>query len=373
MNQRKAVWLLVTAMVSVLLLIIACDDDKPTEPTPPAEPKDYAVYSVDASTDNWIFGFHPLTNALDSFYLTMDWVWGLEASSDGSLLYVAGLEEIAIVELSQLEIGLDSAGHHPDTLEINRFLPYRAQGGLETSPDGQLLAVFGRDDLYFLSTSDYSVQFSDTDQVSQGYFSRDSRTFYGAAGWEASNTGLPYVYRVDLSDTTNRIRTGFALSGSIGTVIPSNDESLLFFDAYSGQISQFVVYSQSTDSVLYLDAYLPGNGMSEITPDGRYVFYCNSGSIFTIDGPSYFIAYDVEQRQIHDTISTLGLVDPPYDDNLPMNEFEPTPDNRWLVGAHCAKPVMITLDLETLDIARVIDFRAQYGRGRQFLTCQNGL
>jgi len=187
----------------------------------------------------------------------------MTASSDGTILYVVAKNDtIMVFDL--------------DTKTIITELPYEAKGGVAVSPNGQLVAILG-DDLYILNTSDYSVVFHDTNRVSSGIFSSDSRSFYCAA--DETGTGSYYAYKVDLDDDFLVTRKGFAGGNTIG-VIPSYDEERWFVYLYgAGFRSFFKVYDVETDSIIFSEFITPGAGYMALTPDGKYLFYTNPGTL----------------------------------------------------------------------------------------------
>jgi len=202
MNQHRAVWLLATAIVYVLLLIIACDDDKPTEPTPPAEPKDYAVYTFDLNADGRYYGYHPATGQLDSFDLAIKPAHGMRVSADGSELYVVGDETTWIVSL--------------DSFRVIGELPLF--GGVEPSSDGRLMAIWNNG-LSVVNTSDYSILLQTDEVLTHCVFSADNKSLYAI--------GDGYIYRVDLESDFSETRRQFE-DRQFFRVLPSVDEDRWF-------------------------------------------------------------------------------------------------------------------------------------------------
>jgi DNA-binding beta-propeller fold protein YncE len=310
------------------LLCLAACDDKPTEPKPA---KDYSVYFINALYDegNWYFAYHPTTNQLDSFWLP--YTSAPLISADGKKMYVSNREDslIAIVDLKSLAV-IDQ-------------LPYKQ--AIAVSPDNQLIAVLG-EGVHILQTSDYADVFHDTVTIWRGTFSRNSQRFYGATSdWE--------VYTLDMSQAPySSVMKSFAPFG-VKKVVPSVDETKWFLYLYllGSDYFSFQVYDPIADSIMFRQDITPGDGELELTPNGKLVFYTNPGNEFSMTGDPWIIVYDVAKNDIQ-TVTTAGILEPPYQAGIPLSEVGMTPDNRWLVavasGQFSSYPFVVTLDINTM-------------------------
>jgi len=358
MNQRKPVWLLAIAIVSMLLLAIACDDDKPTEPTPPAELKDYVFYFNDAGYTDRYYRYFSESERADSLIIPYSSLNGLAVSADGSRLYLCDGSRTVVLSTDSFdvitEISCQSAEH------------------VSVSPDNQYLAIIG-DDIDIYHTADYTLLFHDTNDVNCGAFSADSRSFYCTGGGDVDGLEEPYVYRIDLSDSAFHVQRRFFDEGRPYRVLPSVDEAKWFlYTIFSNFVWAFEVYDVSGDSLIFRDILEPGAGDIEITADGRYVFYSNPGNFQTgPPPPSYFTVFDVDANEILKLINTEEYAET-AEDYLPIGHLAITPDGRKLLGVQGPSGgEMIVVDVATMEIESHINL----GRGLWLwdATCQNGL
>jgi len=327
-NHRIIVLLVVG--ISSLFWIFSCDD-KPFEPV---EPKDYPFYLTEDGS-NQLFVFHPISKKLDS----MKTPWNVDApvtvSADGKLLYVALGTSVLVVET--------------DSLTTVNELFYQNFGPVAVSPDNKLLATLGGD-LYILRTSDYSVVFSDTNELiySGGNFSSDSKTFYCASRRDLDS--IHVVYKVDLSDSTFPItRKGFPY-GAVTEIIPSIDESKWFLYLHIGLWTySFEVYDVIQDSIIFRDVLVPGAGYHAASPDGKYVFYTGPGRCG--DGPPpdpSFKIHDVEKNAI-EAVFTDSAYFCAGQVCVAPRDLAISPDSRWLGilgGDACLRPEFYVYDIK---------------------------
>ena len=319
-----------------------CNADKPTQST---VPKDYPVYSWDCNLEEVYLAYHPTTNQIDTFPVSIPrpLTWnGLFASADGASLYFSLGSSVAILDLASNSL-IDS-------------LPYKAV--LAVSPDNRLIAV--RDDLgfYILNTSDYSEVFHDTDFVLQGTFSTSSTGFYANCYSDAGVPSRYYVCYVDLADTLLPVvRVPFD-DGALMEIMPSLDETKWFLClAYEECHTYFEVYDVSTDSIVFEDEIGAGLGELEMSVDGRYVFYATPGSDhdLCLPPPRSIKVYDVLGNSIHCDISTTGVFDPPHDDyGVPVGNMCATPDGRSLVATGSPGYYFLVVDIESMSITRYL-------------------
>jgi DNA-binding beta-propeller fold protein YncE len=195
-------------------------------------------------------------------------------------------------------------------------------------------------------------------------------SFYGTTGWSPGPPD-PFAYRVDLADTLSPVTRKTFPDGSPLQLVPSLDEKKWFlYLKFSTFGCLFAVYDTLTDSIIFRDYLTPGTGDLELTPNGRYVFYTNPGTM--LDGPQppfSFTAYDVEKNEIHRVISTIGVFDEPYDVGVPVGEICITPDGRWLVAIMTGGyNYVFAMDIENMNIDR---YKLGYGIMLHGLACQN--
>jgi DNA-binding beta-propeller fold protein YncE len=332
-----------------LLALWGCGKDKPTQPTGPVSPKDYPVYFYDLIHDdgNWYFAYHPATNHLDSLWLP--YADPPVISADGHRMYVRDRTRgrVAVVEL--------------DSFTVVDQLPYSAP--VAVSPDNKLIAM-SENGLFILRTSDYSVVFHDT-TLGGGIFSGNSQRFYGLP----TDGG---ILRVDLSDSlfsATRFQLPF---GAVRDIEPSVDETKLFLYLHRyGFNHHFAVYEIASDSLIFTEYLWPGFGKLAVTPDSRYVFYTNPGTMLgPTPGPPWITVFDVERNMIDRHITTAGLLDEPYQYGMPLGEVCITPDGRWLVALPAKSfPFVFAVDVHRMNVSSNVKLGHYLLEG---LACQNG-
>ena len=284
--------LAVATLLAVCWLVPGCDDDKPTEPEPA---KEYVFYFNDASYSDRYYRYHTVTGKVDSLSLPFESYDGFVVSPDGKRLYLSDGDKTVVVSTESFEV----------VTELTNL-----GGGVEAvSNDNEYLAVCG-EDLYILESAGYSVVHHDTDRVSQGSYSQDGSVYYAAGGWVAGAPTLPYMYRVDLSISPPAVTRKSFPDGPVWRVVPSIDERRLFlllrFDTFG---FLFEVYDVDQDSVIFRQILAPGSGDIELTPDGRYAFYTNPGTLLDGPPPSVFVTvFDLEKNIVMDSIVTPSPV-----------------------------------------------------------------
>ncbi|MEW5993379.1 MAG: hypothetical protein AB1744_03160 [Candidatus Zixiibacteriota bacterium] len=344
-TKHLSTGLVLTAVALTALWLVAGCDDGPTEPKPV---KDYAVYFNAWVSDqaNWFFRYHPLTNAVDSFWLPY-WLESV-VSADGKTLYVSHTQGgIAVLDTDSMML-----------LEV--LQPYLFP--IAVSPDNRLMAVYDPSDsgLSILNTSDYSLVFHDTTQPTPvGVFSASSQRFYGAP-----NSGGVYV--LDLSDSLFAVRQYSVPFGSVVDLAPSPDESKLYLYLMRPvPVSAFAVRDMVADSFIFYDTITWGWDCGELepTPDGQYVFYTDPN---TFDDA--IRVYDVQKNQLYTTISVVGVLEEPYLPGIPLRELVVTPDGRWLVALPAWGKFAVTVDIRRMAVVKYARVRPTCLWG---LTCQN--
>jgi len=340
------------------LVVLGCDYDKPTEPGPVA---DYPVYFWDGVHEDWVFRYHPQSNTVDSIQFPVENIVGLTVSADGQRVYVACIDSVLVMDTN--------------TDQIAGVIPYASWAGVSVSPDNQLIAV-GGDDLFIIRADDYSVVFHDTSRVStqSGHFSRDSKSYFAPFTPAPQEHSLRSLYSLHFGSDTVVTRKAFAGS-SVGTVVPILDATrLLIYFKHEIFVSSFAVYDISDDAIIFQDVQTPGAGIIVVTPDERFAFYSNPGTlqISPTPPPSAFTCYDISANSIHATISTLGVVNGNDSLFLPIGDLAITADGQRLVGAAPdGFDVLVSLDIPRLQI---VDYYELGGpRLLHYLSCQASL
>lgn len=311
------------------LLLMAgsgCDDDKGVGPR---QPKEYAVYFMENyyETGNWFFRYVPATNEIDSTYL--NYGYGYVVSADGEKMYIR-----------------DRKGGDLDILKLPTFekigeLPYTS--ALAVSPDNRYMAVYNGS-LTILSTPDYSVVYDTImpqNHLWNPQFSADSRTFYSSS--------VDTLYGSHFLDN-NRPPERYAVPyGVIYDAAVSPDERQIYYYVKIPDASWnffFLVFDRSVDSLVFQLYLTPGSGNILPAPDGQLVYFTNTGNLSSMSGDPYISVYDVAQNQLIDPISSVGLMDEPYEYGMDLWHMYITPDGRWLVTLpYLSYPGVLTADL----------------------------
>ncbi|RKX25620.1 MAG: hypothetical protein DRP45_05460 [Candidatus Zixiibacteriota bacterium] len=311
--------LTVLAVGAIWLGNSGCNADKPTQST---VPKDYSVYFWKCVTTKSLYVYHPISRQLDTLDTDYEPYKGIVVSADGQLLYMVQGQSIAVVDA--------------DSQDLIAELPYSTNSspGVAVSPNNEFIAVCA-DNLYVLSTTDYSVVFNDTDIVHEPIFSADSRTLY-SVGTNGSSPEGRYMYQVAYSDSTPEATRSNDTSGYLAHVVPTPDETklLMYFspDTYS---HSFRVFDVAADTFVFIDHLSNGLGSIGVTSDGRFAFYGNPGyDPLGRPPPSYFKIFDIEANEIEDVVSTLYFVDSVTPYFFPIQHFAVTPDGSWLIATN---------------------------------------
>ena len=327
MASRKVKRALAFLVAGLVLCLLACNGDKPSEPgPPPPTPKDYSVYfCAPARTPPQLFAYHPLTRQTDSVDIHWRPKVGLTISADGKRLYLAQRNSIVVVDA--------------DSFDVITELPYK--GHVAVSPDNRLVAITGLD-IRILSTLDYSTIFYDTSSTSRSQFSHNSKRLYCV--------GAPGVIKIDLSDTLYQITRKTITTGSVRKVVPSLDESKWFlYLQFNTFTHAFEVYDVLEDSIIFREFLSPGYGQIAITPNGKYVFYtnaCRDGTYFPqVLG---FTVFDVDANRVDHVVSDNDFFTGSNWIGPPLS-MAVTPDSRWLVmlgGCSIAQGVLYLYDIQ---------------------------
>ena len=294
------------------------------KPFEPVEPTEYIFYFNDGGYFDKYYRYYSASQKVDSITIPFDSRRGLAVSPDGKRLYLANRTNCEVIDAKSLQ-------------PISQ-IDIESSGGVAISPDNKYLAMFGND-LRILRTSDYSVVFQDTtDTPFGGFYSRSSKTLYCAGG--------PGVIKVDLSNNTYSFATK-AFPNLVYLVVPSVDEDKWFLYEKLPQLYTFAfeVYDLLLDSIIFQEILSPGAGDIEISPDGKFVFYTNPGTLqFGPPGASHITVYDVEMNSIYGRINTPSLVF----DSLVVQHLAVSPDGRKLVGEAGAFGEFVVVDLKKM-------------------------
>jgi len=323
----------VSVIGAVWLWAYGCDK-RPTDP-PPEPPKDYPVYFMNG-VNGTLFTYYPLAKMLDTAALDYGLWRRLNVSADGKLLYLAGKDNVIVIDT--------------DSLEVVTELPYPAHRSTAFSPDNNLVAVMGPD-LYILRTSDYSVVYSDTIRVDDGVFSSDSRTFY-AVGVDGVDH-FTYLYSLNpLGDEPMLVPREFHSHAMHIAPTPDGSKLLLYLRYF------LAVYDIALDSLVFNVGYYPGAGYLGMTVDGRYGFFSNPTTQLWEMGTTDLYVFDVVANQISDTIVIDDYLDSlGYGVGWGIGRMIFTPDGRWMIATNAYEPAQVFLfDLATMSFADFHEF-----------------
>jgi len=339
--------LLFTAILSCFFLGFSCG--KSVEPV--EAPKDYIGYfwSAVSNDANWYFAYHPTTNVVDSIFLP--YASFPVVSADGKKLYI---RDDATSSAAVLET---------DSFTVIEHLSYNSVRGV--SPDNKLILAFKTGQGSFVvKTADYSPIYQDS-TLWYGRFSSNSKRIY-------TNSGDNVIHRIELSDSVFESAQFIVPFGEVRGFEPSRDESKIFYYLQTGIFSHhFAVYDIASDSVLFTELLTPGFGVLATTPDGRFVFYSNSGTMLgPTPGTPFITVYSVESNNVLTRITTAGLLEEPYQNGIPLGQLCVTPDGKWLIAMPARSfDFIFTIDVRTMAIDKFVGFRQGFLLGG--LTCQN--
>jgi len=343
----------------VCLTLTTCENSSPTKPV---EPKDYAVYFTDGSSDCMYYAYHPLNGALDSFQLNRQCAWGLTASADGKLLYVSGYSTTHVFNL--------------ETHSLVRDFPQKAT--VAVSPDNRLIAQQGYPTLKLLSTEDFSVLYEDTIHAWAGTFTPDGKRFYCCAehldllGQFAGDSHVEAIdiaggYQVTAIDPPDQSEF---FDDQVYRLQPSQDESHLYMLRQLGDIGYFEVYDIASGLDVFKDSICPGQGEIITSNDGRYIVYTNPNTLLDrgTEEPVEFNVYDVQNSFATSKLSTADC--PALDSAItPFCGLAKTPDGKWLLVGGTMEPTVLVIDMSTMEVVNCFDLP---GRNRCWFTCQTG-
>lgn len=301
--------LAISVVALVWCLVGAGCDRRGTDP-PEDKPKDYAVFVADYSNSNKLIRYRVESGAIDS----TDPPTGLHAprcvSADGRRLYW-------------------NSGIIMDAEDFSLLPSLPHSGYVVVSPDNRLIAVCDTD-LYILSSSDYSVAFHDTDAVTEGTFSDDSKRFY--AKKSAVGDCFP-LYRVDLKNGNAVSRDCVSYGFGLEPLVVSKDETKLFlYRKWGTFLCSFDVYDLELDSTVFSEPLVPGGGELARTHDGKSVYFTNPGSLLSGPPAPYSLAvYRIETSAI-DTFMVPGDPCQYGSGRTIFGQIAITADDRWLVA-----------------------------------------
>ncbi len=344
MNMRVRILRAVCALLcGSCCLPLTCSDP----PNKPVVEQEYPFYFV--SDDNAYYRFHPQTERVDTLVLPYSVSRSITVSADGKRLYLPNATSTVVLST--------------DSLSLVTELPYPSGGGIAVSPDGKLIAVQGRN-LRVLSTTDYSIVYSDTIGAGRGVFSRDSKTYYAL--------GDGVVFRLDPYSGVKSFRNSFS-PRLITTVVPSDDETKLLMTANTWACTgRFLVFDFERDSIVFEHTVVTRPDHIVMTPDGRYAFVTRPWHPQMDCGvATSILIYDIRNNSLHREISTDGLFGDTVCQYCLADVMAITPDGKTL--ALCS-PVSQGNFL-IFDVATET-FKSHYfltSRALVSATCQNAL
>lgn len=307
--------------------LAGCNDD-PVGPRKPG-PQDYAIYFYEPqfNDSNWYFNYHPVSSALDSFFLHVSGVPSI--SAHGDKMYVRKSSALA----TTLVLSTDS-------FALIDEIPIWGICG--ESPDGQYLYMSGGDGFRILDATTYSELFSSPRLLAGPRFSSNSRRLYG---YVLTDT----LFFIDLSDSTYVTSFHVFPEYWVRGVVPNHDESVwyLYLRDHVTRDFSFAVYDVLADSMVSSDPLREGFGEIEVDPNGRYVYYSDPGDILGRAGPPWIYVYDAATNAKTDSISTEGVFSAPYDVGVPVHELYITPNSRWMGAADAGFRYFIAVDLHS--------------------------
>lgn len=334
--------LFVLVAVCAGLLVVSCNDDKPTEPDPE---KEYIFYFSNGVTETKYYRYFTASTKGDSIELPYTSGEGFAVSATGDFLYLSDSGRTVVVST--------------DSLKAVTTFPY--EGRIEVSPDNRFIAVLGKD-TYILNVHDYSVYFQDTVWALSGAFDQTSQWLY------YSPNGALLRVELDGSPDLDTVFTSVGFSSGIRP-LPTARKLFLYWRPLTGTFDfLFNVYNTQADSIIFSRFVTPGNGDLEMTPDGRLAFFTNPGSILWGPPPGAMMVFDIDSNAVIDSVI------PPSTVNFALlpDKLAITPDGRFLaIGAGGGAGEYAILSVETMEIVDT-----QYLGNQVILwdvTCQNSL
>ena len=342
----------VYSIISLLIVssfFISCRDDNPVNPP---NPVDYVVYFYDYQND-MCFALHTATLLIDSFALPVQPRGEITVSADGFKLYVPIIDNVSIIDL--------------ESKNVIEQIPHTMIREISVSPDGNLLALLG-EELYILTTKNHTLLYSDSSGTpSDGIFSLDSKSFYCSFQYLAYrlslDSGFTVVKKNLSSDSEQNI---------VWRITPSIMEKRWFVYLRYAEpyLYSFSVYDTLTDSIIFTDYLIPGEGNLAMTSDGKYVIYTNPGTGYSFEPepPYEFKIFNTYTNEIEDVISTVLVFNKIDTVKFPVDEICITPDNKWLVGTSHDYNEIIIFNLKKREIEKQLSL----GWNRYFSrpTCQ---
>lgn len=346
------------AAVSAALVVVGClcscltgCSEKATDPTTEGISA-YDFYFVTGAEEYLYYRYNTGTMDLESFTLPYsNREGGLCISPDGKSMYLNTEGQIVKISL--------------DSMTVKYEQPISASGQeLVISPDEKYIA-FLLPGLHLVDLSDFSVVYTEThDTISyrNGRFSKGGEVFVCTA----SGSYEGYVLEIDLDHGFTTSKYYFDRDWP-WLAIPDAENQRL----YLGTGKAFLIYDLTGDSVLYIRPLDFRISDMEITPDDRFVIYCQPGSNFPEwpeQPPDHFTIIDCRRNELErevDVITTIG----PFRD-WPTHELCISPDGRRLIGLGQMEGQLFDYDLFAHRFNRLIYF-SSYWTAPNSLTCQS--
>lgn len=351
MNHRALSGLLI---LWLMLLTSGCGSDSPTNSGPA---RDYPVYFYSPQAARY-YEYHPQTNLLDSFSLSVIPGKSMNVSADGRTLWIARDDTVYIADLA--------------SKTVVHAIPFRAAGQIAFSPDNQYAALM-RKHLTIVRTSDYQVVLLDTGTTqygqywASGQFSFDGRYYYGITGGEYALAFFAAI--VDIAD-------GFSIShDSLPDPYPrdipmtaDNRHWLVSMDM-SWNVARFRMVERNSGDVSCEAFFEPGPIRMQESRGGRFTYLSGGGNYLAMSSPPFtLVIYDRLKNSLTDTLMVAFSMSGRDYSHYPLDKFVVTPNDIWLVGSAFIFPRwLFVCNLNNTSAARVLDLG---DRDILFLTCQ---
>lgn len=299
---------LVGLSAAFCLLVLAYGCDKGVEPGASSTSYEMYFFDIQGTADRPLFRYSYPERILDSFSFPIV-PRELELSVDGERLYARNLHGGSVSVISTR------------TMQAIQELPW---GEIALSPDGRMVAISG-DDLWIFDTHDYSQVLHDSDAVSGGRFSDDSRRYWDQGG--------DYLYCVNLGrrGEVHRFVVGDGSTGQNPVMFTPDERSFFFLNTIGTYTDLFRHYDLGTDSVVYRGYVVPGKGDMAMSPSGDRVYIGSPGSLHSYPRVYSYAVYWPGELKC-DSIQLgydCGLTQPYLFDPA---QFSISPDGQLLLG-----------------------------------------
>lgn len=298
--------------VSALLIAVSCEDS----PTDPGSSSEYVVYFNAGTMGKYYPRWHPSTGLVDSVVFPAGSGSAMAISPGGSPIFLGNFTYLAVVSA--------------DSLELITRLPYNTNyQGIAISSDRRYVAVAGDSGLYILSGANYAELYHYPGTFFYATFSRDGSTIYCISDDSANGVCRTSITsRGFQSEILPKPDSGF-----LYRLIVSPDQATWYLMLKLGTYtSRLVVYDVEADSIKYSEDLVPGSGDLAMSPNGRYVFFSNPGTILNPPPQNTRLSvFDVRENQVIKTFALEDYVDEDPPHAIVIGPLAVTPDGEYLV------------------------------------------